>query len=117
MAELGFRFDHGKAVEAILFLATRLKRPGRHNITHLLYFADKTSLEMHGRFICGDDYYAMKHGPVPTNVYELIRLAENTDRLGFRTDGRKIIPLREPDLDLLSDSDVECLEQAVETNG
>ena len=114
---LSFSFDAKKAVEAILFLANRLKDPGRHNITHLLYFADKTSLEKYGRFICGDDYFAMPYGPVPTNCYELLKMAEATDKLGFRTEDYKVRPLREPSLDLLSESDIECLDRVVQMYG
>jgi len=117
--KLSFTFAPEKAIEAILYLASRLEDPGRHNITHLLYFADKTSLERYGRFICGDDYYAMQYGPVPTNCYELLKAAETTDHFGFKTfpNTYKVQPLRGPNLDLLSESDIICLEKVVQMYG
>ena len=117
MGELIFEFEPRKAIEVILMLATRLPNPGLHNLTHLLYFADRMSLERYGRFIAGDDYFAMMHGPVPSNTYNLLKEAAGTDKYGFVTEGRCVRPLRGPDLECLSDSDIECLEQALHEYG
>ena len=117
VGQLEFAFDQDKAVEAILVIANRIPDPTLHSVTHLLYFADKTSLEKYGRFICGDDYYAMEHGPVPSNTYDLLKEAAKTDEFGFQTDGYRVLPLRGPDIDKLSDSDIECLVQATDTYG
>lgn len=112
-----FGFDLEKAVETILYLATKIKKPTFHSVTHLLYFSDKTSLERYGRFICGDEYYAMKYGPVPTNTYNLLKMSSDTEHFGFKSEGYNVIPLRNPNTDLLSDSDIECLDQTIELYG
>lgn len=109
-------FNAKKAVEVILFLANALPEPTFHNITHLLYFADKVSLKNYGRFICGDDYYAMQHGPAPSSTYSFLKLAKDTEVLGLKVRGYRVIPLREPNLDELSESDIECLEGAVRSH-
>ncbi len=109
-------FNAKKAVEVILFLANALPEPTFHNITHLLYFADKVSLKDYGRFICGDDYYAMQHGPVPSSTYSFLKLAKDTEVLGFTVRGYRVTPLREPNLDELSELDIECLEGVVRSH-
>ena len=118
MSELEFTFDKEKAIETILYLANRIKRPTYHSITHLIYFADKTSLEKYGRFICGDDYYAMEFGPVPSSVYNMLKESVDTDKYGFITDPRpRIKPRRESNLEFFSESDLECLDIAIESYG
>jgi hypothetical protein len=115
--EIRFELEPKKAVEAILYLASRLDEPGLHNITHLLYFADKMHLETYGRFIFGDDYYAMEFGPVPSFCYSLLREATQTEEHGFKTIGRHVVPLRGADLDQFSESDIACLELAIWEHG
>ena len=117
MGELVFEFDKSKAIETIIYIAQNSRNPTFHSITHLLYFADKTSLEKYGRFICGDDYFAVEHGPVPTRTYDLLKASAITDEYGFVADGHKVIPQREPDLDWLSDSDIECLKETIDLYG
>jgi len=117
MGEISFDFDSKKAIEAILYISGRASESTLHSITHLLYFADKTSLEKYGRLIFGDDYFAMEHGPVPSNTYNLLKSGRLTQEFGFRVEGHQVIPLREPELDFLSDSDIECLETAIEMYG
>lgn len=111
-----FRFDRQKAIEIVLYIAQRIVDPTFHSVSKLMYFADKTSLEKHGRFICGDWYTAMKLGPVPSNTYDLMK--DSIPEFGFMVEmDRCIVPLRDPDVDELSDSDVECLDIAIAMYG
>jgi len=115
MSDLSFTFDQSKAVETILYLANRINKPRYHNITHLIYFADKTSLERYGRFIFGDDYYAMQYGPVPTCAYNMLKESEWTDKYDFVAEQPpNISPKRDADLDYFSESDLECLDLVIE---
>ncbi|MEK7221817.1 MAG: Panacea domain-containing protein, partial [Nitrospirota bacterium] len=61
-----FRFDPDKAIQAILFVARSITGATFHQISKIIYFADKDHLQKYGRLICGDSYVAMKHGPVPS---------------------------------------------------
>src|SRR3990172_1377165 len=115
MPELKFTFDKEKAIEAILYLAKRAKDPSFHSINKLLYFADKTSLERFGRFISGDDYVAMQWGPVPTNTYDIMKHRQAD--YPFRIEEHTVEPLRDADTELLSESDIECLEASLELYG
>jgi uncharacterized phage-associated protein len=115
---LQFRFNRDKAIDAILYLAERIADPTFFSINKLLYFADKTSLERYGRFICGDTYYALENGPVPSNTYDLMIEAPPSGAFGFRVEhGRKIVPLRPANLDELSQSDIECLNTVIDLYG
>lgn len=115
MIQITFSFDKTKAIEAILYLASKLSDPTFHSINKLFYFADKISLERYGRFIAGDTYYAMQYGPVPTSTYDMMKNSAVYGVTDFRVhDGQKIVPSRAPNMDEFSDSDVEVLNMAIE---
>lgn len=121
-------FDAEKALEVILYISQSTHN--LFNIVKTLYFSDKFHLENFGRQITGDYYIAMKEGPVPSGTYDLIKLARGDN---FRFDKKikdakpeaaikvieenQIYPNRKPDLDLLSESDIECLDKSIKTYG
>ena len=114
-----FQFDPEKALHVILWFSNRLSNPDYHNISKLLYLADKEHLAKYGRLICGDQYIAMKHGPVPSGVYDMLKAVrgdgwsthKDTLKDSFSVEGKsQVIPLKEADISVFSDSDLECLE-------
>lgn len=122
-----FKFDAEKAVEAILYVANRVGDPGFHRISKLLYFADREHLAKYGRFICGDSYVAMKHGPVPSGTYDILKYVRG-DGLScpvphasesFRVDDPpwRVVYFRDADMDSLSESERECLDSAIAKYG
>ena len=117
MSNTPFTFDQRKAIEAIIYLCDKIDDPDRLGICKLLYFADKRSLEKYGRFIFGDDYSAMKVGPVPSRAYDLMKAADETMEYGFVSHGYLIVALRKAELDWLSESDKECLDQIINMYG
>ena len=51
---------------------------------------------------------------MPSNTYNLIKDAPDNGKSGFRREReRNIVVCRKPDLDELSDSDIECLDAAI----
>jgi len=122
-----FHFDADKAVEIILYIATRVDAPGFHRISKILYFADREHLARYGRFVCGDSYVAMKHGPVPSGTYDVLKYVRGDAGLtctvphaqeSFRVDdGKVVIPFRNANLELLSESERECLDLAIAKYG
>ena len=124
-----FAFDAAKAIEAVVHLAGEMENPTLHKVFKILYFADRLHLGRYGRFICGDRYAAMKHGPVPSEIYDITKavrgesLARNDEiaaraRKGFGVRGKYIIcPKRKPDCGEFSDSDLECLNKAAKKYG
>lgn len=112
-----FEFDKRKAVETLLYVARRAPIPDRIHICKIIYFADKYHLENFGRFIFGDHYVAMHNGPVPSGAYDLIKAAEAGQVKELRADDLYVMGLRDPLLEVFSESDFEALDQAVAQYG
>jgi hypothetical protein len=120
-----------RIVEAVLFLIGEAERRGKavtqYDLVKSIFLADRSHLNRYGRPITFDNYYAMKHGPVPSFVYGLLREdAATLDRAGLRrlpwhrrdTGKSHFVyekPQRPADRDVLSESDVEALTDALGT--
>jgi len=123
---LGQRFDAQKAIEAVLYVTQRVRDPSFHRIAKLLYFADKHKLAACGGLVIADEYVAMKHGPVPSAVYDLLKCvrgdgahrAGDSARAAFGVvDSCRIAALREPNLRYFSQADLESLDFALREYG
>jgi uncharacterized phage-associated protein len=69
-----FRFHFDKALQAAsVLLELDGDRMGRIRLLKLLYIADRELLAETGRSLTGDRAMAMKHGPVLSHVYDLIK--------------------------------------------
>lgn len=109
-----FKFNGQKAIEGILWLSHR--DPGHvdvYKIVKAFFFGDLYHLNNYGRPIAGDHYVAMKYGPVPSDTYNLISrdrltVAEYPEEF-FELKNNFVIGKREPNLELLSESDIEAL--------
>ena len=117
MANITFQFNQTKAIEVVLYLAQKVSDSSIYGICKLLYLVDKTSLEKYGRFIFGESYFAMEGGATPSNVYGLLKQVAKAPAYGLKIEGNQVTALRNPDLDYLSDSDIECLDQIVSVYG
>lgn len=112
-SKIAFDFNEPKAIETILYLAKRISRSYKYNICKMLYLADKTSLEKYGRFIFGESYSAMKEGATPSKAYDLLKEIAEGCSDAISVDGNAVVALRDADLDYLSESDIECLDQTI----
>jgi len=112
-----FQFNRPKAIETIIYLSNRISDNDIYGICKLLYFADKTHLEKYGRFIFGETYCAMKNGATPSHTYDLIKEIDSKPLVDLKIEGHKIVAARDANLDLLSKSDLECLDQVIEIWG
>ncbi|WP_082458293.1 Panacea domain-containing protein [Methyloglobulus morosus] len=120
-------FDREKALETILYIARGLANKATlHSISKILYLSDKLHLQEYGRLICGDKYIAMDYGPVPSAIYDMMKVADNRDHTSIDVDwdeiilesievkqGRNIVPKRDCNMDVLSESEVECLNLTI----
>jgi uncharacterized phage-associated protein len=71
---MNFRFDHDKTLQAsALLLDLAAGRMAYVRLLKLLYIADREWLAEAGRSMTGDEAIAMKNGPVPSHVYDLIK--------------------------------------------
>lgn len=130
-----FLFQLNKALAAIELLAEKGVRDlTKGKIAKLLFFADKRHLVQYGRPITGDWYAALPHGPIPSNIDNLLDAfeANNLSYAGvpameglFELDRRFQYPrLRkrasakaESMRDSLSESDVQTLQECMEQLG
>lgn len=115
-------FDSDVAINAILYVAERVgSKKDMHKIFKTLYFADKYHLSRYGRTITGDDYIAMEHGPVPSRIDDIFKAVRGDSYFSagelskyFHFVNRFIIePDIKSDVDYLSESDTECLDEAI----
>lgn len=130
MAIAPIRFDRERALELILYVANRLRYPTFHSVSKVLYFADREHLSRYGSLLSGDSYAAMRHGPVPSEIYNLLKAAAGRQEplipaqfyelvsQALRVEGKhRVRPLRQANPDLLSESQRECLDASIKTNG
>jgi len=117
MKSITFQFNREKAIETVLYLSCRISNPDLYGICKLLYFADKTHLEKYGRFIFGETYCAMENGATPSNTYDLLKEIINNPLEDLMINGYQVVALREPNLNRLSKSDIECLDQVIDVWG
>jgi uncharacterized phage-associated protein len=88
----------------------------------VLFFAEKYHLNRYARPIVADTFIAMPNGPVPSTLYNFIE--GNLDQSGdpdavtqaleiSRERYSRIRARRNADLEALSPSDIECLDEAI----
>lgn len=115
--------DKEKAVEALVYIAGRFPGVGRFHAAKILYFAELFHLREFGRPIVGDRYIAMENGPVPSFAYDVLKGTTHPDdrsitegALNPVTDRRypEYEAARAPHMDYFSESDIECLDRAIE---
>jgi uncharacterized phage-associated protein len=119
MTTLRFKMNWAKAVEAVHYVVSIHPGITAYYLAKVFYFADKAHLADWGRPICGDDYVAMEHGPVPSGIYDLIKrdvfldddiVAEFDRRVGEQD--RALYPEMAFTPTALSPSDMEYLQNA-----
>lgn len=123
-------FDLDRSLNALLYVTNKLTKRDIHKIFKILYFADMAHLFKYGRAITGDRYIAMKYGPVPSGIYDLVKIvrgdsniysyfAKKTHQINeikafFKVSNKFLNPLRPADMNYLSATDVAELDNAIE---
>jgi len=120
-------FNLEKSLQVVLYVANNLQRKDFHKIFKIIYFADREHLSKYGRPITGDTYIAMKDGPVPSKIDDIFKAVRGDSFFAF--DAKEyaklfsvqgwyfILPNTEANLDYLSQSDVEELNDALNKYG
>jgi len=127
------RFDHHKAIAAMLYLAS--KKPDRvigyYELVKLMYFADKKYFQKRGRTITSDEYARMDHGSTGSATYDLLKeaLGKKTPHSALRAfvcrhlvvEGEYpnlfVRALVAPDLDDLSPMEIQTLDEVFQEDG
>jgi uncharacterized phage-associated protein len=58
----------------------------KQKLFKILYFADKEHIAKYGRTFTGEPYVAMANGPVPSRLYDYIKLVEGKNRFPIPID-------------------------------
>lgn len=124
--DLHISFDENKALNALLYVAQKLRRKDFHKIFKILYFSDREHLSKYGRAISGDFYIAMPDGPVPSKLYDILKSVRGD---GYFPDKGKfsqffeipqwdiVQPKRNANLKALSGTDKRILDEVLEKYG
>lgn len=119
-------FNKSKALNSLLYVANRLQRKDFHKIFKILYFSDREHLAEWGCPITGDNYIAMDAGPVPSRIYDMLKIVRgdsycsDDEGLGksFAIDNWMYVnPLRDADADKLSKTEKQSLDDSISKYG
>ena len=114
-------------VNTLLYIIQKLDGIGDfHKVFKILYFADQKHLAKYGSPISEDTYIAMTNGPVPSMAYDILKSLRGQGLLAthkaqfspyFELQKSFIVKAKmRPDLDYLSESEMQCLDESIEEN-
>lgn len=121
-----------KALETVLYIASRLESSDLHSVLKIRYFADKLHLSQYGFPASGDRYVAMEFGPVASCIYDILKVARGDGSswaqqtygplvrgvLEVESGGsHRVSPKRAADTSFLSQSDIQSLDEAIKRYG
>jgi Protein of unknown function (DUF4065) len=124
-----FQFNEDKAINSCLYILSKIGKTDFHKVFKILYFAERKHLSEYGRPITGDIFYAMRFGPVPSAIYDILKAIR--DNYGYSIDPQKfnkyfsvesvgglyfVANIQNPCGDCLSESEIECLNFSIEDN-
>lgn len=115
-------------VQAIYYLLKKLGTVDKLKLLKLIYLADKYHLIYYGRTITNDDYYAVKLGPIPSSVKDVLEfdkfslsaeeykyassLFKKVDQYNFKANEKA-----RSRLEMLSETDIEALDYVIKNFG
>ena len=120
---MNVQFDKEKSLNALLYVANRVQRKDFHKIFKIIYFADRQHLADWGRPITGDTYIAKEAGPVPSRLYDMLKIVRGDSYLPdmeglskyFQVENWMYVrPLQDADLNKLSANEQEAMSKAIE---
>ncbi len=120
---MNIQFDKEKSLNALLYVANRVQRKDFHKIFKIIYFADRQHLADWGRPITGDTYIAMEAGPVPSRLYDMLKIVRgdsylpDIEGLGkyFQVENWMYVnPLQDANLNRLSPNEQEVLDACID---
>lgn len=120
--------DVKTSIQALNYISKKYKdKNGNTNkmaALKLLFFAEKYHLQQYARMITNDTFFAMKHGPVASAARDVLSFDNIDTNLCYRDNFISNVDLYSykevntyEDLDMLSETDIEALEFALEKFG
>jgi len=116
MANINFEFNTKKGVAFLEYILSLIAHPYNYmSLLKLAFFADRYHIRNFARPVSGDIYYAMKFGPVPSNLKDIIDVQDFFSENIIRKD-RYFVQLNsntEIDKTQFSKSDLEAIDFSV----
>lgn len=111
-----FTFHKEKSTSALLYICDRLGGSwDMYSLLKILYFSECKHLVRYGRPITGDTIIAMDYGPVPLASYDSVKSGRLNAGV-FEIEDTIVLAKEKPNLDCLSESDIECIDEAISEN-
>jgi len=118
-----FEFEPDRALAATAYLAQQSGET-MYTILKMVYVADRMHLEKYGRPITGDTFFALKEGACPSKIYDSMKAIRGDGGTNYLPGSEKLLRVDAqtfdveirgmPDMDALSESDVECLNETID---
>jgi len=126
-----FNANHQKILEAVIYIAQEQPGIDLYAILKVLYYAEKGHLNKYGRPITGDFMRALELGPVPQLAYDIVNESDfdmvdpsvmvafkKRVKVGNSKRGDKSYKAKDaPNLYGFTQTDIECLDDAIEKYG
>lgn len=109
-----FTPDLRKTEEVIIYIASQCPGITLYYALKIIYFAERAHCEKYGELITGNHINArLPDGAAPAEAYKMVRsVRKNRVQKGFRIKPNNVVePTREADLELFSDSEIECIDK------
>lgn len=111
-----FPFNKEKAINSMLHICNSLGGTwDKYSLLKILYFAEQKHLVKYARTITGDNMIAMEYGPVPSISYNEIKYSKVNPEY-FEIEDNIVIAKSSANLEYLSNSDLECLNESISEN-
>lgn len=120
---MSIEFNIESFIQPVLYILNKAGKPlDAHKISKILYFADREHLAKYGTTITDDKYIAMKYGPVPSNIYDIIKVVigageiipeELVKQYFERSSDIEIKAIADYVEDEFSSSEIECLDNSL----
>jgi len=127
MSEVIHNFEITTFVQILKYIISKHPNPKIYNVLKMLYLADKIHLLEYGELMTSDTYKKMEHGPVASICYDILKFVRGTDynrvfdksikeEIKRNLNGKLEISTP-PDMDYLSETNIECITKAIEQYG
>lgn len=117
-----------KLKAAVLYVVNKCGEIGYFHLFKILYFANREHYAKYGRGIIKDTFCALPKGPVPSFLFDAVKNLSSTQKGGehkvisdslYNQDPTYyyLLSAKElPDMDELSKSDIQCLDESIKDN-
>lgn len=120
-------FKNQIIAELILYILSKGTPLTQYYVYKILYFAERKHLAKWGVGILPGEFHAWEWGPVPKKIYTSVKHLKDGTRpidkvlqgVISRADkdvGDYLIPLRKPDMDYISESEIEAIDASYAEN-